>query len=282
MRLISGLTKSRPRVAILASVATIAVIGGVTVVRAAIPDGSNVIHACYSTTNGALSVINTKTTSCASGTNPLSWPAYTGLNGLAEFTAGGTWKPPEGVTHVLVEAWGAGGGGGGGTTSPGCGGQEGGSGGGGGGGGYLRVVVPVKSHLTYSVTVGVGGAGGGVGQPGTAGGDSVLFLGTSQIAAARGGGGGGSTASCSTPGGAGGTASGNGGIARQGNAGAAGSGDPNISPGAGGGGIRGTFEGVSNQGSGGSGGSGEDDYCSPTCPATGGTSGTQGYVLLTW
>ena len=280
---VSRLTRSRRGVAIVASVATIAVIGGVTAVRAAIPDSSKVIHACYNTTDGSLSVIDTSKTSCSTGTKALSWPAYTGVNGVSEFTASGTWTPPEGVTHALVEAWGAGGGGGGGTPSPGCGGGFGGAGGGGGAGAYLRVVVSVKARATYSVIVGAGGAGGGVSQAGSAGGDSGLVLSGSEVAASHGGSGGGSTSSCNTPGGAGGTTTTLAGIARQGPAGSGSffGGDAPV-PGSGGTGIQGTFEAVPNQGSGGSGGRGEDDSCTPVCPAAGGNSGVQGYVLLTW
>jgi hypothetical protein len=53
------------------------------------------------------------------------------------------WTPPPGITHVMVEMWGAGGGGGGIT--------------GGGGGGYSRRVVPVTPGLVYTITVGGGG-----------------------------------------------------------------------------------------------------------------------------
>jgi hypothetical protein len=86
-----------------------------------------------------------------------------GLNGLREFTEPGTYEfvIPAGVTHLMLEMWGAGGGGGGG------GGPEGsimglwGSGGGGGGGGaYTRTVVTVTPGATYQIKVGLGGAGG--------------------------------------------------------------------------------------------------------------------------
>jgi len=69
--------------------------------------------------------------------------SYTGANQ--------TWTVPNGVTLVLVEAWG--GGGGGGRTSGAL------SGGGGGAGGYARLAMAVTPGAQYTVLVGGGGAG---------------------------------------------------------------------------------------------------------------------------
>ena len=86
----------------------------------------------------------------------------TPVGGLREYRATGTWTAPPGVTHVMVEAWGAGGAGGSGT--PGVLG----GGGGGGGGAYQRSVVAVTPGTTYEVVVGDGGqpdpSGGGDGR----------------------------------------------------------------------------------------------------------------------
>jgi len=94
-----------------------------------------------------------------------SAPMSTGtLGGLREFRASGVWTAPPGVTHVLVEAWGAGGAGG--ASAPGN--RGGGGGGGGGGGSYQRVVVAVVPGTTYDLVVGDGGqadpSGGGDGR----------------------------------------------------------------------------------------------------------------------
>lgn len=61
------------------------------------------------------------------------------------FTASGSWSVPQGVTQVLIEAWGGGGGGAG--------------AGGGGGGGYTMVIVDATSVSQINYTVGVGGTG---------------------------------------------------------------------------------------------------------------------------
>jgi len=71
------------------------------------------------------------------------------------FTSSATWLCPAGVTSIQVEAWGAGGGGGGGGT----GNKDG--GGGGGGGAYIaNNAVSVTPGVTYTITIGNGGAGG--------------------------------------------------------------------------------------------------------------------------
>lgn len=94
-----------------------------------------------------------------------------GFNGIQEFTQNGTLTVPAGVTHLLVELWGAGGGGGGGLLgAEGCAAQliggcntfaiAGPQGHGGGGGSYTRAVVSVTPGMTYSIVIGTGGTGG--------------------------------------------------------------------------------------------------------------------------
>lgn len=168
---------------------------GVTVVRASIPDSQGVLHACYKAAGSPLDA--SKTGSCPTGYYAVSWPTSMGLSGMREYTTSGTWIAPENVTHVLVEAWGAGGGGS--VPSIPCG--E-----GGGGGGYVRAVIPVTPGQQYSIAVGVGGTGS-IGGAGTNGG-ATSITGVTTILTA-GGGRGASTPCPSTsgsfPGGAGGT-----------------------------------------------------------------------------
>jgi hypothetical protein len=89
-------------------------------------------------------------------------PPAARVGGLREYRASGTWTAPAGVTHVMVEAWGAGGAGG--QGSPGA--QAG--GGGGGAGAYQRAVVGVVSGTRYELVIGDGGqpdpTGGGDGR----------------------------------------------------------------------------------------------------------------------
>ena len=95
------------------------------------------------------------------------------------FTTSGQWQAPEGVTSVIVEAWGGGGAGGGRGASSG-------SSGGGGGGAYASETISVSALSTYNYTVGAavsGGAGNG-----TDGNDSYWNDG-SQVKAAGGKGG---------------------------------------------------------------------------------------------
>jgi hypothetical protein len=67
-----------------------------------------------------------------------------GINGMAYFTASGTWTVPTGIQNVRVICIGGGGG-----AAPGPG--------GGGGGGYAEAVVSVSGFSTLPVTVGAGG-----------------------------------------------------------------------------------------------------------------------------
>jgi hypothetical protein len=92
----------------------------------------------------------------------MATPPASPIGGLREYRASGTWTAPPGVTHVLVEAWGAGGAGGHGAP-----GAQGG-GGGGGAGAYQRAVLAVVPGTTYDVVIGDGGrpdpTGGGDGR----------------------------------------------------------------------------------------------------------------------
>ena len=111
------------------------------------------------------------------------------------YTTAGTfsWKCPTGVYQIQVESWG-GGGTGGGVTNAGS------RAGGGGGGSYVKnTTVNVVPDVTYTITVGAGGAQSGTGQ-GTAFGGSGGFSGfsggavTTIVASGGTGGSGGTTA----------------------------------------------------------------------------------------
>jgi hypothetical protein len=94
-----------------------------------------------------------------------------GFNGIQDFTQSGSFTVPAGVTHILVELWGAGGGFGGydyqptGCFPPPCLDVHAFSNNGtpGGGGSYTKAVVAVTPVATYSIVIGAGGTGG----PGT-------------------------------------------------------------------------------------------------------------------
>lgn len=87
-----------------------------------------------------------------------------GFSGIQEFTQSGVFTVPAGVTHLLVELWGAGGGGAGSCgmqiVAPLYGALPAGGGSGGGGAGYSRAVLPVNPGSTYNVVIGAGGLGG--------------------------------------------------------------------------------------------------------------------------
>ena len=85
------------------------------------------------------------------------------------------WIAPAGVSHVMVEMWGAGGGGGPADPTSGCFGY------GGGGGAYSRSVVSVTAGTTYTITVGGGGQNN---QPG---GKSSVDAGAQTLITAGGG-----------------------------------------------------------------------------------------------
>jgi hypothetical protein len=238
-----------------------------------------------------------------------------GFNGIQEFVAipatfsspptlSFPFTVPQGVTHLLVEMWGAGGGGGGGgdgfvASSPfgtiSCSGTNGGSG---GSGGYVRAVITVTPGAIYTVTLGTPGTGGppvgnlspsGAGN-GTDATDTVITDSSGTLVISAGGGKGGSSGSPATPvnsvvaascnngsnpgsGGAGGIAvSGTGIVARIGNVGNnSGTPPPPTAPPVGSISIGTAGMG----GSGGTGGSGPDDGFP-------GSSGTAGYVLILW
>lgn len=119
-----------------------------------------------------------------------------GFSGMKEFVEPGTYEfvVPQGVTHVMLEMWGAGGGGGAAMYA------GGGAGGGGGSGAYTRTVVAVTPGAVYYITVGAGGASGveGAGQdcasgpcaPGRDGGTTTFSTLNGALASAPGGSGG--------------------------------------------------------------------------------------------
>ncbi|MEU4091610.1 hypothetical protein [Streptomyces sp. NPDC026673] len=88
-------------------------------------------------------------------------PGVSPAHGLEEFTDDRQFAPPDGVTTVFVQAWGAGGGGSGSDVNTGSG---------GGGGGFAWCLLPVQPGTPVTVDIGTPGAGGpdgANGQPGT-------------------------------------------------------------------------------------------------------------------
>ena len=135
-----------------------------------------------------------------------------GVNGVQEFTQSGTFTVPSGISHVMVELWGAGGGGGASGTADGTS-RSGPAGSGGGGGGYTRAVIAVTSGAVYNVVIAAGGVGGAScggnncnGSPGGNGGASEFTDSSSNVLAQAGGGEGGGGAptpfgfGCGSPG----------------------------------------------------------------------------------
>ena len=88
--------------------------------------------------------------------------AGVGLNGIQELTSSGSFVIPNGVTKLMIEAWGAGGGGGEGTILPDAYGPSGGS------GAYSRKIVTVTPGTVLVIDVGVAGA------PGASGGSTIV------------------------------------------------------------------------------------------------------------
>jgi cysteine-rich repeat protein len=197
-----------------------------------------------------------------------------------------TWTVPAGVTHVTVEAWGAGGGGGNGDGSR----------GGGGGGAYAKTDLTVTQGTQYTVKVGLGGSSGNNGV------DSYLKINTTTKVLAKGGGAatddngknggtGGSKYSCV------GTAySGGDGGDRGGNSGGGGGGSASVTAnggdGAKGSGDNGGGAGGIGQGNGGNGGNKNAAGISGSAPGGGGGgrgdnggtsgSGANGRIVITW
>jgi hypothetical protein len=93
------------------------------------------------------------------------------VSGQQVFLSSGTFMVPDGVTSIHVEMVGAGGGGGGGsaaTPSTLCFDAQG--GGGGGSGGYYSGTLDVTSVSSIAILLGTGGQGGSAGAPGASGG----------------------------------------------------------------------------------------------------------------
>ena len=111
-----------------------------------------------------------------------------GFQGIEAFDLGtGTFVVPAGVTHLMVELWGAGGGGGGGGASTTV--NEVGYGGSAGAEGiYTRKIITVTPGATLDVVVGAGGAGGALGLNGSAGGETKIVSSGTVLAFAGGGG----------------------------------------------------------------------------------------------
>jgi len=209
-------------------------------------------------------------------------------HGIREFTESTTWRVPAGVTHIIVELWGAGGGGAAGTSSVVGGAQSAGGGGGGGGSGvYVRASLAVSPGEKYVIKVGAAGAAGRddarTPEPGGDGGDTAILKDDIELLVAKGGRGGGAPRRGHTSGGV----EGRGGSAethpsrlmRAGNAGGRGhdGGLPessSTSGGVGGAAISGTIQPPGSFG--GAGGAGVDSG-----PAAGRPGGV-GSVLITW
>jgi hypothetical protein len=211
-------------------------------------------------------------------------PGSGGTHGTQEFTASGNWTAPDGVTHVLVELWGAGGGGGGYFVT-----SFGQSGGGGGGGAYSRTVISVTPGATYNIVVGAPGTAGidyeglpPIQSPGGNGGNSA-FIDSSNTTLVFAGGGGGGAAACvcngTSPGGTGGQTDPSAALSHAGFPGNPGGNYVVITghqppwPGGAGGA---TFNAAIFGGGGGGAGGGEPSGISHA------QAGQSGYVLLTW
>lgn len=234
------------------------------------------IHACVKS-SGKIRIVNAAD-ACKSRETRLVWniegpPGPVGqMNGIRDFTNDGTFTAPDGVTRVLIEAWGGGAGGGGGAlnapgTDP--------TGGGGGGGGYVHGLVDVVPGQTYNISIGIGGTGGAAFVAGGSGGVTSFAAsdGTILISADGGTGGGGATLSNGGLGGPGGSGNPNGGILTSGTKGGDGTSGslPGDSDGAGGASVIGARLLPASAGGKGGGGGGQS-----------GTDGAPGYMIIQW
>jgi GEVED domain-containing protein/Ig-like domain-containing protein len=205
------------------------------------------------------------------------------------FTTSGTWKCPAGVTSINIEAYGAGGGSGRGGSNN----KEG--GGGGGGGAYVSASsVAVTPGVTYTITIGAGGAAGISTSNGLAGGATTASFDAATITA-NGGGGGLNFANGATggAGGAGGTRNGGSGATGTtlGSGGGGGCGGPTsngtngtvATAGTGGGGVAGNG-GAGQLGNAGSGvvGSNYGGGAGGSTKSTNGLTGAGGYMSITF
>jgi hypothetical protein len=210
-----------------------------------------------------------------------SWrPPADAPHGVHAFTNTTDIVLPPGVESLRVEIWGGGGGGGGGADDSF---SEGGAGGGGGASGaYVRGNLLVPPGAAFRLVVGSGGVGGDKGQDGRDGAPSAVCVNDVAVLLASGGRGG--LGASSGHGGAGGRAQGadaedGDAFKRPGRSGGAGS-EPLFrfggAGGAGGASILGTL-----QPSGSSGGIGGAGGMRPQ-PASRGTDGGPGFIVVTW
>jgi hypothetical protein len=79
------------------------VLAGAGTALASIPDGSGVIHGCYSVKGGALSVIDSATKTCPRGTTALDW-SQTGPQGPQgpQGSPGPSTAGPSGLNVIIV------------------------------------------------------------------------------------------------------------------------------------------------------------------------------------
>jgi hypothetical protein len=118
-------------------------------------------------------------------------------HGVQEFTSGGKFQVPPGVSALRVDAYGAGGGGGGADGSSNYG------GGGGGGGAYAAGAITVSTGEVLTIVIGSGGAGGLAGNPagaGSAGGRTGIVNPSKVVIFSANGGKGGQGATGTSPG----------------------------------------------------------------------------------
>ena len=122
---------------------------------------------------------------------------------ITQSNTAGNFTVPSGIYRIRmrIRGGGAGGGAGGGSS-----GENIGAGGGGGAGGYLEIMVPVAPGNSVSWVIGAGGSAGvNGGASGGQGGDTILYVNSTEVARARGGYGGiNSTAGAVGQGGSGG------------------------------------------------------------------------------